>query len=66
MKCEFCTDRAKWLAYASYDIPTREVHPRVARYPSPMVAACNDHLLPFLEGDSVKTASTRQWVLKMI
>jgi hypothetical protein len=66
--CDACTADAAWLAYAAFpaeqphDAPP-PIHPTVARYPAPMIRACNNHLTDRLTRDTEFTGSTAQWVI---
>lgn len=67
MKCDICHSQAEWMVYAAYDDLENSpgaVHPRVARYPLPLIRACKDHLIFLLHQESQSPNTTGQWVIK--
>ncbi len=64
--CDRCGEPATWLAFAAYDTGNPagdDIHPRLARYPAPLVRACTDHLAALVLADAATDLSTGQWVL---
>jgi hypothetical protein len=54
----------EWIVYASYQLETNEIHPRLARYPGAMARTCDDHLTIVLAQDANSMASTKSWVVE--
>lgn len=65
---ETCFEEAVWTVYAAYDTDklSVDVHPHLARYPMPMIRACNNHVIDLLMKDTKHQASTKQWVIKPV
>lgn len=68
VKCDKkeCDEESVWTIYAAHDVkcPMVDVHPHFARYPMPMIRACNEHVVNMLMDDTKKLATTAQWVIK--
>lgn len=63
-KCDSCDKPAKWLAFAVYDVDDGAVHPILARYPAPMIRACNEHFIGKMWWDLKQGGTTGQFVVR--
>jgi len=65
--CDRCDNEARYLVYAAYPVGTPDdVHPRMARFPAPMIRACGPHLDAHLDADAQAPLSTYAWVVVAI
>jgi len=66
VNCDYdgCELPMRLRAYASYNADAGEnIHPLHARYPMPMIRACQSHLGHLMLHDADGPASTFQWLV---
>lgn len=64
--CDSCSRPAEWVAYAAFDSDERVTSPfpHVARYPAPMIRACNTHFIGLMWMDLQYPGTTGQFVVR--
>lgn len=68
--CDACANPAEFEAFAAYEDEgvdlTATTHPRLRRYPMPMVRSCVGHLGELVQRDAGSPGSTQRWLVAPI